>query len=395
MLSRRGFLAGVGASVAVGFHGISFARAPVDRRLVVLILRGAMDGLAVIPPHGDADYARARGPLAIPGPGEGGGMLDLDGFYGLNPGLSALMPLWNAKELAFVHAVATPYRERSHFDAQDLLENGTDTPHATPDGWLDRALLAMGADAPRSIAIGQGLPLVLRGKANTTSVDPLDTHQPDDDFLAQVDALYHRDDVLGPAFDDAMAARRMVDASGEMPSGDGGKRGNARAEAEATGKLLAGPGGPRVAVLEATGWDTHTGEGTSTGTLATRLGTLAEALLAMKASLGADWSTTAVVAVTEFGRTVHGNGTSGSDHGTGAVAWLAGGAIAGGKVHGQWPGLGAGKLYQDRDLMPTTDLRAVLKGLLRDHLGVDEGQLATSVFPASKAVTPMAALTRA
>ncbi len=407
MLSRRRMFAlgaGLVASASIGGIPVALAGAPTDRRFVVVILRGALDGLAAVPPYADADYRELRGSLALPDPGAADGVLDLNGRFGLHPALQPLWTMYKAKELAIVHAVATPYRSRSHFDGQDLLENGAGEPHALQDGWLNRALGLMGGGARLDgtrlgLAVGQTVPLMLRGKTPVASWAPTAMPEVDPDFLERLSALYARDTVLGPALKEGLRAQAMTDQvlgadeknhgrmSGEKMYGAGARPIVAlRPAANAVGRLLAAADGPRVAVLEMLGWDTHAAQGALTGRLAGVLHGLGDGLDALKTSLGPAWRETAVAVVTEFGRTVAVNGTNGTDHGTGTVAFLLGGAIEGGEVRTRWPGLTRSQLYEGRDLAPTTDLRSVMKALLVDHLGLPEDGVERVVFPNSRPV---------
>ena len=375
--------------------GLSLAAAGSDNRLVVVILRGGMDGLAAVPPVGDPDYQRQRQGLAIDG------ALPLQGPFALHPALPRLHGMYGAGELAVVHAVATPYRGRSHFDGQDLLESGA---VAARDGWLNRALAAtvgagVGGGEPGGIALAQAMPLILRGDAAVTSWAPTVLPAGDDDTVNRILDLYRDDAVLGPALSQALATRDM--AAGALDAKDmrrmsgprgGGNRRRFVTLAKAAGRFLADDMG--VAVLDYGGWDTHAGQGAAEGDLARTLAGLDEGLGALADGLGPMWRRTAVVVITEFGRTVAINGTGGTDHGTASAALLLGGAVSGGRVIADWPGLKREALYDFRDLMPTTDLRAVLKGVLRDHLAVDDGALAR-VFPDSDGVAAMDGLVRA
>ncbi len=408
MLSRRQTLAlgaGLVASTTLAGIPVALARAATERRLVLVILRGALDGLAAVPPYSDRDYRYWRGALALPDPGAVDGVLDLDGRFGLHPALAPLHALYRQHEMAVVHAVATPYRSRSHFDGQDLLENGSDTPHGVQDGWLNRALTLLGTGSDSNpgrlgLAVGQTVPLVLRGKVQVASWAPAEMPQADPDFLDRLAALYASDRVLGPALGEGLRAQAMADEvlgrhgnrsmDAEKSYGQGARGFIAlRPAANAVGKLLAARTGPRVAVLEMLGWDTHANQGTTTGRLAGVLKALGEGLDGLRTALGPAWKETAVAVVTEFGRTVAMNGTNGTDHGTGGVAFLLGGAIAGGRVITQWPGLAQAQLYEGRDLAPTTDLRAVMKALLIAHLGLPHDAVERVVFPASADVTPL------
>lgn len=401
MNTRRSFLLGLGAVMLATSPTarLALASAPVDRRLVVIILRGAMDGLSAIPPYADPDYRGLRGALAIAAPGQAQGALDLDGRFGLHPSLGTLKALYDQKQLIVAHAVATSYRDRSHFDGQDLLENGTGTPHGTEDGWLNRTLSLLNGSG---IALADQVPLILRGKVEVASWAPKKLPGADPDFIAQVEQMYQGSPLLLAALEGALSAERMAtqalgsDRGGmAATSGVGGsRRGAAKVLAEAAGKFLADPKGARIAVLEINGWDTHSGQGTVNGRLAQALGELDAAAAALRQSLGAVWSETAVLTATEFGRTAAPNGTGGTDHGTATGAFLMGGAIEGGRVLTDWPGLDRTRLYQGRDLAPTMDLRALAKGVLMDHLGVPADALARVVFPQSDPVAPMRELIR-
>jgi uncharacterized protein (DUF1501 family) len=389
-LNRRAFLA---ASVALGFVPAARAAPVSDRRLIFIVLRGAMDGLHAVPPLGDPDYQAARGGLALKAEG---GALRLDSTFALHPALAPLSPLWQARELAVIHAAASPYRERSHFDGQDVLESGAAKPHALADGWLNRAVAALGH--PPALAVAQALPLVLRGEAKATSWAPSPLPGLAPDRIAALRALYAGDALLASAFEEGVQMEAFADEAlaGDDAMMEGGKKrkgGNAfPLLAGAAGTLMAAPDGPRVVVMELGGWDTHSGQ---LGRMAQPLGQLAQGIAALAKSLGPAWRTTMVVAASEFGRTVAENGTNGSDHGTGGAMILAGGALAGGKVVADWPGLAKAGLYQNRDLRPTTDDRAVFKAVLHDHMGVAAKALDQTVFPDSAAVKPLQGLVRA
>lgn len=417
MLSRRLLLQAAAASATLATMPLTarlaLAGADTDRRLLVVILRGAMDGLAAAAPYGDPDYRAVRGALALGRPGEANGLLDLDGFFGLHPALGALHPLWARGELAIAPAVATGYRDRSHFDAQNILENGSDTAYALPDGWLNRALVPLGGqDRKLGLAVGTTVPLLMRGPVRIATYSPKLLPDADDAFLAKVRQMYSGDGALHVTLEEAIESGGMIEeAIGEPVMGDGGmaaprKRrvlrpsaGKAGPEATrelftAAGKLLADPNGPRFAVIDTGGWDTHAGQGAAEGALAIQFRSLASGLAALPAALGPAWAKTAVIVVTEFGRTAHGNGTNGSDHGTGSLALLLGGAVRGGRVLTPWPGLSEKALFEGRDLAPTTDLRSLFKGLLRDHAGLAEGEIEDKVFPGSRSVRPLEGLMR-
>jgi uncharacterized protein (DUF1501 family) len=381
----------------------AFARLATDRRLIVVVLRGALDGLAAVPPHGDADYASVRGSLALDRTGTNA-LHDLDGFFGLHPALINLKTMYDAKELALFQNICSPYRQRSHFEGQNVLETGADAPHVLQDGWLNRALVPLGlSDGMLAMAIAQSPPLILSGPAKATSWMPQVLPQPDAKFLADVEALYSSDVVLSASLRSALdleaKARAAMDdvprgGKGQGP-GQAGGYGNLTPLFAGAGKLLAHEDGPRVAVFDASGWDTHFNEGTGDGQLARRLRMLDSALDSLKTSMGETWRKTAIVMATEFGRTVHPNGTGGTDHGTGGAAFLLGGAVAGGTVHAEWVGLKSQALQDGRDQPPRTDLRSLFKGVLSGHMGAGRSALDQIVFPDSANVPTLAGLIRA
>jgi uncharacterized protein (DUF1501 family) len=384
---------------------LSFAASgPEDRaRFVVVLLRGALDGLSAVPPYADAAYAASRGPIAIAAPGAAGGALDLDGFFGLHPSLPLLHTRYRERELLVIHAVATPYRERSHFDGQNVLENGSDRPSGAASGWLNRALAALprqASNAPSGLAIGQNVPLILRGAVPVGSWAPARLPDVEPDLIVRLRDLYSNDATLAARLDeavaiDALAGNESMESGRDapMPRGVAGNLALARQMASTAGRMLATPQGPLIAVLDMTGWDTHAGEGAAEGALAARLRGLDGVLDSLREGLGAQWARSAVLVCTEFGRTVMVNGTRGTDHGTAASAFLIGGAVDGGRTLADWPGLGARDLHEGRDLRATVDLRAIVKGVLRDHLGVASRAL-DDVFPGSGHVAPTAHLMR-
>ncbi|MEJ1969038.1 MAG: DUF1501 domain-containing protein [Rhizomicrobium sp.] len=371
----------------------AFASVPTDRRFVVVILRGALDGLAAVPPHGDKDYAAMRGSLAIADP------LDLDGFFGLHPALTHVKAMFDAKEAAVFHNICSPYRDRSHFDGQNVLETGGSGPHMLQDGWLNRALTPLGlGDGAHALAVAQTAPLLLSGPARTTSWMPETLPAPDEAFLARVRMLYAGDPVLLASLDSAVdmqgAARAAMDDPSAMKPGQNGY-GNVTPLFAGAGKLLAADNGPRIAVLDTGGWDTHFNQGAGEGQLARRLQALDAGLDGLKTALGPAWSKTAIVMATEFGRTVHVNGSGGTDHGTGGAAFVLGGAVNGGAVHAEWTGLSGAALQDGRDQPARTDLRALFKGILAEHMGVSHAALNATVFPDSGGVAAMKGLIRA
>jgi uncharacterized protein (DUF1501 family) len=415
MSTRRQFLThaasaagGLFCTTRLAFAGATAASGGRRPRLVLIVMRGALDGLAAVPPYGDRDYAALRGEAALHAPGAPGGALALDGFFGLHPALEFLGQSYRARELLVLHALASPYRERSHFDGQDVLENGTPRPHALQSGWLNRALAHLPGAPPREagVALGQNVPLVMRGPAAVTSWSPSKLAAPDEDTLARLTDLYAGDALLAQRLADGLAADAIAaeDGAGMTPlppaAGDAARpRAAHSARYAETVRAAAGflrqEDGPQVAVFDTSGWDTHANEGGAQGQLATRLAGLDAALASLRQELGAAWGDTAVLAITEFGRTAAINGTRGTDHGTATAAFLIGGAVAGGRVLADWPGLAPRQLYQGRDLAPTLDLRAVLKGVLAGHLGVSTRALDEEVFPDSARLRPLAGLMRA
>lgn len=393
--SRRGFMARsalIGCSLAASplMTPVSFAAAPFDPRLVVIILRGGVDGLDLLRPYGDPDFATARNSLVDGDPRDH----DLDGYFAMHPALAPLMPLWHQQELGFINAVSTPYRDkRSHFDGQDLLETGLASLDGTrlQDGWLNRALRDVpGVEVETTFAIGQGEMLLTSGDVPVSSWSPatdmvmssqarrlLELVSHDDpmfrETLQQALDLSDSDGDLVTAGEDRQDMMRMVAADQKAARQSGGSLGIARYAAE---RLR---GDTRVAAFSINGWDTHARQ---KQVLKGGLKQLARTIIALRDGVGSEiWGKTTVLAMTEFGRTVRQNGTGGTDHGTGGLMLLAGGAVRGGKVHGQWPGLSEANLYQRRDLMPTGDVRAYAAWAVRAALGVDRRMLENQVFP--------------
>jgi len=382
-LSRRKFfqLAGIGAGLTVAHPFLpmrmAFADTLENKKLMVVILRGAMDGLAAVVPYGDKGYAKARGAMALPQNDET--LINLDGFFAMHSALKPLAELYKKKELLVYHASATPYRKRSHFDAQDLLENGTDKPHGISSGWLNRSISSLSKPLD-AIAIGSSVPLALQGNANVGSWAPSVLPSVDDDFMSRVENMYKSDPLLLNAF---VNAQEMKDMGGNMQGAKRGSKAFVGMMKKAAG-FMADDDGANIATVEIGGWDTHANQGLQKGRLANNFKILAEGITAFKQDMGEAWKDTAVVTITEFGRTVKGNGTGGTDHGTASVAFLAGGSVNGGKVIGDWPGLN--KLYDGRDLLPVNDLRALLKSLLQQQLSISKQDLDKAIFPNSRHV---------
>jgi uncharacterized protein (DUF1501 family) len=396
MTTRRSLLAtGATLTLLAPYARFAAAAPSPDARLVLIILRGGLDGLAAVPPYADPEYARLRGPIALAKPGSDGGVLDLDGTFGLHPALANLHAMYRAREALVLHATATPYRDRSHFDAQNVLEAGSVAPGGADGGWLNRALAVLDSagDAREAVALADSVPLVLRGELAVSSWSPSRLPVPGDDLLVRVRQLYWAaDPALAQTLYDALEVRAIVgDTSEQRMDGRAGL--SVAPLASAAARFLASPDGPRIAVLDAGGWDTHANQGGAQGPLAQRLRGLDDGLAALKSELGTHWLETTVVVVTEFGRAAAVNGTRGTDHGTAGCAFAVGGAVAGGRVVADWPGLAVRDLHEGRDLRATTDLRALFKAVLHERFGVGEAALARTVFPGSDAVEPLEGLT--
>ncbi len=388
MLNRRDVLKALGLTAAAGsLPRLALAASGSDAKFVLVILRGAVDGLALAAPYGDGNYRRVRGELALADPGAAGGALKLDGLFGLHPSLPNIHERYRRDEALVVHAVASPYRERSHFDGQDVLENGGSMVGAARDGWLNRALQGDNL----AIALAQNTPLVLRGDAAVTSWAPSRLPDADDGTLARLQRLYANDEFFRSRLEQALKSQAIADSAVGMDN-DALRGNEARQFGElmsAAARFLTTADGPNIAVLEFGGWDTHANQGTSAGALANRFKALDDGISNLQSGLGSAWDSTVVVIATEFGRTVHVNGTRGTDHGTATAAVLVGGAVNGGKVVADWPGLAERDLYAGRDLRPTIDIRSLFKGLLEEHLEVPRGVLERQVFRDSESAKPL------
>lgn len=371
-----------------------------DPRLVVMLLRGGLDGLAAVLPAGDPSFAEMRAdftPGSMP-------PLPLDGFFQLNGNLRTIGALYQTSEALVFHAIATPYRSRSHFDAQEVLESGLPRSGiGATTGWLNRALsvvpMISGETLGRSaLAVAATTPLILRGPARVESWQPQVLPYANADLSERLVALYDsRDPALAAALKTGIGVDDYLSGSAAMLLGKAAPvalPAGFPSAAASLASLMRRADGPRIAVLNYDGWDTHALEGAYEGRLAVQLSALDAAVAALQAGLGPLWRDTAIIIVSEFGRTVRVNGTRGTDHGTAGVAFLVGGAVAGGRVIADWPGMSTASLYEGRDLNPTADLRSPLKGLLRDHLRLSEETLSETVFPQSKSVKPMQGLLR-
>jgi uncharacterized protein (DUF1501 family) len=370
MFDRRAFLghSAAAAALLIAAPHVAVAQAATDRRLVFIIQRGAADGLGTLAPTGDPAFSGLRGAFAQ----DFASGIRAGDFFTMHPNLVEAGRMFAAREALFVHAVASPYRDRSHFDGQNILETGGNVAYALRDGWLNRLLGLLPGGQSRAIAVSATVPMVLRGPREVGSYAPSALPDASDDLLARVGSLYESDPQLHGAWQQAMQTRTMA---GDL-SGGGGQNGAATGQLAA--RLLSGPDGARIAVIETGGWDTHAGQRVRLGL---QLRGLDAMLGALKSGLGADWANTLVIVATEFGRTAAPNGTGGSDHGTAALAMLFGGAVAGGRVLADWPGLGPSALYEGRDLKPTLDLDRLIASAVAQHYRLDPARSARTLFP--------------
>ncbi len=379
----------LGASLGFGAVMPRLARAAGarDPRLVVIVLRGALDGLSAVPPIGDPGYAGLRRPVADIAP------VPLDGIFALHPAMPNLARQYRAGHAAIIHATATGYRDRSHFDGQDVLESGFAAPGDTSSGWLNRFLAGVPAEQKATLtglSGGNLTPLILQGPAEVLGWSPANLKLGDSDLTPRLMDLYQQSDpMLANVLDEAIRTGRIASGFTGQGAAASGNHKAMVALSDGVARLLAAPGGPRVAAIAFDGWDTHALE---TDRLNSLLDGLDASLTTFETTLGPVWQDTAILVVTEFGRTAAFNGTGGTDHGTATTAFLTGGAVRGGRGITDWPGLQPAQLYQARDLMPTIDLRSVSKGLLADLFGAPETMLATDIFPDSAAVRPMTGL---
>jgi uncharacterized protein (DUF1501 family) len=386
MTNRRSFLTASlsGLTLAMAGGTASFAQSGRSTgKFVFVILRGAMDGLSAVVPYADPAYRGLRGNIVMDGPGGTGGTLPLTQGFGLHPALRGLHGLWQDKQMSFMHAAASAYRDRSHFDGQDVLESGAGRVYGAPTGWLNRSIsLLPNGPEKEGIGIGRTIPLVLKGAAKTGSWAPAIAEQSDMDTLNRLMDLYSGDSLLGPALAMAIETDKTAAGSAMAMGQNGGGRGGISYTplAVAAARILVAPGGPAACVLSFDGWDTHANQGGAQGQLANRLGQLDAAIMALKSGLGPVWANTTVVIATEFGRTARVNGTGGTDHGTGGAAFILGGAVKGQTMIGDWPGLS--RLYQDRDLMPANDVRDLFTIGITNAWGLEQAAVRGQVFGA-------------
>jgi uncharacterized protein (DUF1501 family) len=380
MIARRQFLstAALGAGALFVAPGLALATVPTERRFVFIIQRGAADGLDILRPIGDPAFAGLRSGLI----GDAAGTR-LDAMFTLHPALAEVGRMYGAGQALFVHAVASPYRERSHFDGQNVLETGGAQPYEVRDGWLNRLVTLLPRSGDAAIAIAANVPAALRGQVQVASFAPSALPHPADDLMARVTALYDADPQLHPIWAAALETRGLAaDANaGQDPASMG----------RLTASFLTKPDGPRIAMLETLGWDTHNAQ---QGRLANQLKNLDAMLAALRDGLGAAWAQTTVLVATEFGRTAAVNGTGGTDHGTASLAMLVGGAVRGGRVLADWPGLAPGNLYQARDLRPTSALDALIAGTVAESFALDPERVGRGLFARATAERPMSGLVK-
>jgi uncharacterized protein (DUF1501 family) len=368
-LDRRSFLS---AATLFTASPVLFAQAATERRFIFIIQRGAADGLNTVIPYAEPAYASARGALAI----DASSALKLDGTFALHPSLTKLRDLYAAEQAMFFHAVASPYRDRSHFDGQNVLETGGAAPYQVKDGWMNRLVGLLARTGKEAIAFSPAVPMALQGAANVTTYAPSALPQANDDLMLRVEQLYAKDAQLHAMWSSALDARAM--ATGGM--GGGAARQDSGALGKTAAGFLARADGPRIAMIETSGWDTHSGQNAR---LASQLKSLDGLVAGLHEGLGAAWSKTVILVATEFGRTVAANGTGGTDHGTAGTAMLIGGAVQGGRVVADWPGLKGSDLHDGRDLKPTLALDALISSACAQAFLLDTARTAKMLFPSS------------
>ncbi|MBL4617254.1 MAG: DUF1501 domain-containing protein [Robiginitomaculum sp.] len=386
--TRRGLLLGAAGGLALAGTNsrMAFSATPSEKKLVAVILHGGMDGLNVVVPTYSDDYYAARATIAIPQAGEPNGAIDLTDGFGMHPSMPGFAHFYLKGQMAIMHAASAPYDKRSHFDGQDVLENGTDQPLGENTGWLNRAL-GVAPALPSALGIGSTVTLVLKGQNNIATWAEPKLAEASADTVAKTLALYGSDPVLQAALQGSVDIGSIIGDLSNLGTGF-------EFDARAAGKIMSADGGPGACALTYGGWDTHANQGGSSGQLANNLANLDRAMVALREELGDKWNDTVVVIATEFGRTFAENGTGGTDHGVGGVSFLLGGAVKGRRFIGDWPGIAPSQLNLGRELYPANDLRAMLKGMFRDHWGISKSDLDNIVFPNSAAVPAMTNLLR-
>ncbi len=383
MYDRRSFIIGSAGAAALALAPrMAFARADTDRRFVFIIQRGAADGLGTLGAVGDPAFAGARGQLAE----DFSAAKTLDSMFALHPSLTSLGAMYDGKEALFAHAIASPYRDRSHFDGQNVLESGGTGAYQVKDGWMNRMLGLIPSGEAKAIAVSATIPLAMRGPHEVTSYAPSALPQASDDLMMRVAALYQGDTQLHGLWSEAMDTRMLTSDLTDVSVK------NAASTGQLAARLLSPANGARIAMIETGGWDTHAGQ---RGRLTAQLKGLDTLIASLKIGMGPAWSDTMVLVATEFGRTVAVNGTGGTDHGTGSAAMLVGGAVKGGRVMADWPGLGQAALYEGRDLKPTLGLDQFVAGAVAGHYGVEPGKAMATLFPDTKGASAVTGLSRA
>ncbi|WP_164115006.1 DUF1501 domain-containing protein [Sphingorhabdus sp. Alg239-R122] len=381
MMDRRNLLAAMGLStLGLAAPKMAFAQTGSRKKFILILQRGAADGLMALAPTGDRHFTSARTQF----------MRDIkdghkiDSFFTLHAAMSNIARLYGERDALFAHAVASNYRERSHFDGQNILETGGNSPYAVKSGWMNRLVgLLPNAREQRAVALASALPQVLRGDNAAASFVPNNRRSPNAALLDRLSDLYSDEPLLSNAWEQARMTRDMVGETGRVGPRDMAAIGALMA------KIVKGRDGASLAMYETSGWDTHAAQSFRTKT---ELGKLDSLIGALKAGLGADWSNTVILIATEFGRTVAMNGTQGTDHGTASLAYLIGGAVRGGRIVADWPGLAERQLYQKRDLMPTQSLEMLMAGTIGTHFGLDSAKVAAQLFPGAIQGRPLSGL---
>jgi uncharacterized protein (DUF1501 family) len=389
MLARRELLKGL--MLAGGFCLLPFGRGgwalaspeAANRPMILILMRGAVDGLSIVAPYREQNYYESRPGIALGQPGQSDGLFDLDGFFGLHPSLGALMPLWQNRTLAFVHASGSPAETRSHFEAQDIMETALLNSAMAKQGWMNSLaqILPDNRSPTRALSFGNVLPKIFQGKFDVATVPnglaPKDNRPPENPQLSQeLKQMYGAQSELGGLYKQATAAREtmMQDLQNEMETSGQNAPGADAFVKQSTkaAEMIRHDPNVQLVFMDVGGWDMHVGQGNAKGQLANRLQRLGEGLAALTERLGNEYRNTAILIMSEFGRTVRQNGNNGTDHGHGNVAWLMGGGVRGGKVYSRWPGLNPNQLWEGRDLAVTTDFRSVIGAALAGQFGLHE-----------------------
>ncbi len=408
LTSALGVIGAVSTSVILP-TSLSLAATPTDKRLIVILLRGGMDGLGLFPPFGDKNYQEMRGKLALSPPEKNNGMMDLDGFFGLHPSAASLIQFWQRQELAISPATATTYRGHSHLHAQRILENGSDTIDGASDGWLNRAVKIMVKNKVNDQNIkpiitvntpqaNSKTPFIIQGDI---AINILELNQIPDNILGfneKLRLIYKDDLMLAPILAQAIDKRKIIDKILTMDDINSAQSASNIENLSAMAKIAAAnlikDDGAKVAILDISGWDSHYQQGQESGTLARKIAALSSGIDVLYEEMHDIWDKTVIITVSEFGRSVISNDYGGTNNGTAGAMMILGGAVSGQKIIGKWPGLAKNNLYKSRDLMPTIDNRAIFKGILKNHMKISQKDIEESIFPNSKPITPIENLIR-